>query len=139
MENSRNNWNGDRRIYTFSLALKVPHGGEKEWIRKRFLRFVDRPLEATLFGEPEGAKCWLWKGCVTDRGYGRFKYKDRSIGAHRIAYVLWNGPIPQGAVVHHTCHEQLCVNPGHLGLMTHEGNVTESNKQRSNGVDKVPF
>jgi hypothetical protein len=36
--------------------------------------------------------------------------------AHRVAYVLANGPIEPGQVVMHTCDVPACVNPAHLKL-----------------------
>jgi hypothetical protein len=62
--------------------------------------------------------CWLWTGARNSRGYGTFGLSGRphvkNVLAHRFAYELLVGPIPDGAVLHHTCGNQLCVNPDHL-------------------------
>lgn len=65
--------------------------------------------------------CWMWMGCYTDvgRGFGMFYYKGGKY-AHRFAYELVNGPIPDGLKVLHTCEVTLCVNPSHLYLGTHQ-------------------
>lgn|SRR3990167_3137602 len=69
--------------------------------------------------------CWLWEGVVTDKGYGRIG----PIRAHRVAYTLFTGEIPDGMTVDHLCHVRCCVNPDHLRLMTHQ----EANLQGGRG------
>lgn len=71
--------------------------------------------------------CWLWTGAVS-KGYG--KIMDRSQAgeliypqAHRVAYQLSIGPIPEGAVLDHLCGVPLCVNPRHLEPVTHGENI----------------
>lgn len=55
------------------------------------------------------AMCWIWTGQIVN-GYGRF----RGERAHRYAYHLHKGPIPEGLMVRHLCGNKLCVNPSHL-------------------------
>ena len=79
-----------------------------------------------------GNECWLWQGSIKsswggtdDDGkdiwyhYGKFRIPGTPQGstplyAHRIAYILWVGPIPYRFHVHHKCREGRCVNPAHL-------------------------
>jgi hypothetical protein len=63
--------------------------------------------------------CWLWTGnvCPTT-GYGRLGYMGEKLRAHRVAYELAHGPIPEGLVIDHLCRVTVCVNPAHLEAVT---------------------
>ena len=61
---------------------------------------------------------WIWIGArISNKGYGRMHYPetDKDITAHRLAWKLFVGPIPEGTKILHK-HEgiKLCVNPDHL-------------------------
>lgn len=60
--------------------------------------------------------CWLWTGATTRRGdgYGQIRVGGRLQLAHRVAYELVVGPIPEGMDVDHLCRVRLCVHPLHL-------------------------
>lgn len=88
-----------------------------------FVRKVDKTTD------PDG--CWRWRGKIDKRGkgYGVFTYRDPdtkrpvSVGAHRYAYELWVGPIPEGLTIDHVydwgCRNTDCVRaPGHLEAIT---------------------
>lgn len=62
--------------------------------------------------------CWLWIGCMSDHGYGRF-YAGRMIGAHKWYYEYLHGPVPGGLELDHLCRVRCCVNPEHLEPVTH--------------------
>jgi HNH endonuclease len=72
---------------------------------------------------------WIWVGYVDPRdGYGRFKprHNEGAELAHRLAYVRWVGPIPEGCVIDHVDHPwplRRCVQPDHLEAITHEENT----------------
>ena len=69
---------------------------------------------AKIASEPN-TSCWLWTGCTNTR-YGVVGRDRRNAYAHRVAYELFVGPIPEGKHVLHTCDTPLCVNPEHLWL-----------------------
>lgn len=74
--------------------------------------------------------CWLWTS-GTQRGYGAF-YNGR-VGmdrAHRYAYELLVGPIPEGLVLDHVvCENKLCVNPAHVTPTTDGENLARGNRR----------
>ncbi|MCG7757516.1 MAG: HNH endonuclease [Nitrosomonas sp.] len=51
--------------------------------------------------------------------------RSRSVRAHRIAYRLFKGKIPEGTVVMHTCDSPLCINPKRLAAGTHADNYAD--------------
>jgi hypothetical protein len=69
--------------------------------------------------------CWNWTAFI-DQGYGvfgvRVEGKPVPRRAHRISYTLAHGPIPEGLMVDHICHNLRCVNPDHLRLATNKEN-----------------
>jgi len=65
-------------------------------------------------GEGKGS-CWLWRSSVKD-GYGYLLIDGKRVKAHRFAYSLWVGPLPEGRYVYHRCGNPLCVRPDHLRL-----------------------
>lgn len=69
---------------------------------------------------PEG--CWLW-AASTANGYGQFVINKRHFCAHRVAYMLLVGPIPDGLQLDHLCRIPLCVNPSHLEPVTQKENT----------------
>lgn len=85
----------------------------------------DRFWQQVEVGDPEA--CWPWLGHVSRWGYGRSSLRGAPGRAHRLAYVLANGDIPDGHVVHHECGRRDCVNPAHLRAMP----VAEHNRHHA--------
>lgn len=81
------------------------------------------PVEEALFWShvDKSGECWVWTANRA-RGYGRVKVRRLSVSAHRLAWVLAFGPIPDGLLVLHRCDNPPCVNPDHLWLGTHGDN-----------------
>lgn len=71
----------------------------------------------------EADECWLWTGWKFVTGYGRMKIRGRAVPAHRLAYELLVGAIPDGLTIDHLCRNHACVNPAHLEPVTHRENV----------------
>ena len=87
----------------------------KRSVEERFWEKVDRTGD-----------CWLWTGCKIKDGYGRFGIRSYELElAHRVAWELTYGPIPEGKEVCHTCDNPPCVNPAHLFLADHKMNMRD--------------
>lgn len=70
--------------------------------------------------------CWLWDSYCDEQGYGKLSYQNHDTYAHRVAFEITYGPIPQGMVVRHTCDNPTCCNPQHLLLGTPADNVRDA-------------
>lgn len=73
--------------------------------------------------EVQADGCWRWTGTVQNVGYGTMKIFGGYALAHRLAYELFVGPIPDGLVIDHLCRVRLCVNPAHLEPVTYQENI----------------
>lgn len=76
-----------------------------------------------LFQCDPSSGCWLWSGHRNGGGYGQFSINNRTRIAHRVAYELFVGPIPDGLVLDHLCRVRHCVNPEHLEPVTQKENA----------------
>lgn len=76
-----------------------------------------------------GAGCWEWTASKREHGYGQIMTGSkadgthRPVGAHRVGFEIYRGPIPQGMVLDHLCRNPSCVNPWHLEPVTHIENM----------------
>lgn len=71
--------------------------------------------------------CWIWTGAKSAAGYGRIEWNRRQQQAHRVAYELIVGPIPEGLELDHLCRNRACVRPDHLEPVTGRINLLRGN------------
>ena len=75
--------------------------------------------------------CWFWTAAIGGRGYGSFGIggrspRGRTHPAHRVAWELANGSIPNGLWVLHRCDNKRCVRVDHLYLGTARENSRDA-------------
>lgn len=89
--------------------------------------------------------CWEWQSTIDTGGYGQLKEHGKILSAHRLAYELFKGAIPQGLTIDHLCRNRRCVNPDHLEVVTMRENilrgngVTAMNARATHCVNGHPF
>jgi len=67
--------------------------------------------------------CWEWTGSRVTDGYGCFAVNRRMLGAHRVAWMISRGAIPDGMQLDHLCRNRGCVRPQHLEVVTPGENI----------------
>ena len=86
---------------------------------------IPRPFEDWIDVETNSKGCWLWNGPLVTNGYGKAWLFNRSWRAHRAAWTIYRGEIPEGMQVLHRCDVPRCVNPDHLYLGNQSVNITD--------------
>ena len=69
--------------------------------------------------------CWVWTRPTNNKSYGYISLRKRKVLAHRLAYLVWIGPIPDGFCVLHRCDNPKCVRPDHLFVGTLKDNAVD--------------
>lgn len=88
---------------------------KKRTSEERFFSFVNKT-----------PSCWEWTGGQHKFGYGVMTNNSyKTTLAHRISWIIHNGPIPPGMSVLHSCDNPKCVNPQHLFIGSQKDNISD--------------
>ena len=120
---------GEDTIYTFARRVGTK-GGNRYYKISAEIRFWKKVKKTDT--------CWIWIGAKSEQGYGRFiAQSGRVLQAHRFAYELMNGVIPEGMELDHLCKNPSCVNPSHLEVVTHAENIVRSMAGKVNNPQTI--
>ena len=85
---------------------------------------------------PNAQGCLEWEAARNNSGYGVITYWDseqhkrRSMGAHRMAYIIHNPGVSLTGIIMHTCDNPACCNPDHLVQGAYERSRKFAPRQR---------
>lgn len=88
------------------------------------MKVADRFWAKVDKGSPN--ECWLWLGGRATGGYGVALHDGKRWQAHRLAWTLTYGPIPNGMLICHRHDNPSCCNPAHLFCGTQKDNVADA-------------
>lgn len=80
------------------------------------------------------AGCWVWQGGLVKGGYAQLSINGSRQYAHRVAYEMYKGKIPDHLEIDHKCRVRNCVNPEHLEAVSHQENMKRSTAGKPNRV-----
>lgn len=107
----------------------MSHAADNFSLKQKLAHYVDVSVDG----------CFLWNGILNRGGYGRLLWQGRYQTAHRLAYEIAFGSIPDRMNVLHRCAAPSCVNPDHLLLGTNADKAAKAKfaKGQLNGASKL--
>lgn len=106
-------------LYQRRTPMQMKSITDKEWFLSRVA---------------QGDGCWMWQRSLDAHGYGQTWFRRKVSKAHRVAWTVLVGEIPEGLHVLHKCDNPPCVNPDHLFLGTNQDNIRDRlSKNRPRG------
>ena len=104
---------------------------QKKWGKNSHASLIVRYLRSVDKKTPD--ECWPWLMSCGSHGYGQINEGGRygkPILAHRLAWMLQYGPIPDDVTIDHLCHNRWCQNPHHMELVSLEVNGRRAANKR---------
>lgn len=96
----------------------------------------------------ESTGCWIWNGATQSKGYSQFWDGEGSVGGHVWSHLHFIGPIPDGMIVNHKCHDwadppceevmcihRRCVNPDHIEAVPPRENIMSKGSRSPSKVN----
>lgn len=114
--------NNRTRIYTGRGADTLA----PEHLARRLANGLDEAVDG---------ECWNWARTTNNYGYGTLTVNGKTVFAHRLAYELGVGEVPEGMHVLHSCDNPRCINPSHLSVGTRSQNMKECSER---GRARIP-
>lgn len=121
---------------------------ESKYVKKipeKFINSIKNRFYAKVL-IPDENGCMIWNGAKSKKGYGGFVgHNKKMTNVHRYSYSLYNGVIPTGMSICHTCDNPSCVAPNHLFAGTQKENVHDMLRKKrgkdnsgiKNGMSKL--
>jgi len=125
------------KLSGINSAIKLRNGTAIGPPKKIVLTTSEDEIEATeelrhqLFSQiqpedgPLKSPCWIFLGIQNSSGYGTLLQDGEFSAAHRVSWVIHNGPIPDGLWVLHACDQPSCCAPDHLWLGSPQENMED--------------
>lgn len=97
----------------------------KETYKNNRMKYLIRNFERFVIRGTNEDDCWFWSGSHHYKGYGN----SSGTKAHRVAWMIYKGEIPNGMFVCHNCpggDNKGCCNPQHMFLSDNQGNIIDA-------------
>lgn len=70
-------------------------------------------------------ECWEWNAGLARDGYGKFNLMHTTAPAHRVAWIIKNGPLDPSVYATHKCDNRKCCNPDHIVAGSAQSNMDD--------------